>query len=309
MSRWLWPWSNCVKERVCRYLLHHYLGHFFQEHLSLDQLSLDLYKGSVALRDIHLEIWSVNEVLESMESPLELVEGFVGSIEVAVPWAALLTDHCTVHVSGLQLTLQPRQGPGPGAADSQSWASCMTTSLQLAQECLRDGLPEPSEPPQPLEGLEMFAQTIETVLRRIKVTFLDTVVRVEHSPSDGERGVAVEIHVQRLEYCDEAVRDPSQAPPVDVHQPPAFLHKLLQLAGVRLHFEELPPQEGPAQPPLQIGSCSGCLELTVKLKQNEAFPGPKLEVSGQLGSLHLLLTPQQLQQLQELLGAVSLADP
>ncbi|XP_044234329.1 autophagy-related protein 2 homolog A isoform X2 [Ursus arctos] len=309
MSRWLWPWSNCVKERVCRYLLHHYLGHFFQEHLSLDQLSLDLYKGSVALRDIHLEIWSVNEVLESIDSPLELVEGFVGSIEVAVPWAALLTDHCTVHVSGLQLTLQPRQGPGPGAADSQSWASCMTTSLQLAQECLRDGLPEPSEPPQPLEGLEMFAQTIETVLRRIKVTFLDTVVRVEHSPGDGEHGVAVEVHVQRLEYCDEAVRDPSQAPAVDVHQPPAFLHKLLQLAGVRLRFEELPPQEDPPKPPLQIGSCSGYMELTVKLKQNEAFPGPKLEVAGQLGSLHLLLTPQQLQQLQELLSAMSLADP
>uniref|UniRef100_A0A2K6N4D6 Autophagy related 2A n=2 Tax=Rhinopithecus TaxID=542827 RepID=A0A2K6N4D6_RHIBE len=308
MSRWLWPWSNCVKERVCRYLLHHYLGHFFQEHLSLDQLSLDLYKGSVALRDIHLEIWSVNEVLESMESPLELVEGFVGSIEVAVPWAALLTDHCTVRVSGLQLTLQPRRGPVPGAADSQSWASCMTTSLQLAQECLRDGLPEPSEPPQPLEGLEMFAQTIETVLRRIKVTFLDTVVRVEHSPGDGEHGVAVEVRVQRLEYCDEAVRDPSQAPPVDVHQPPAFLHKLLQLAGVRLHYEELPAQEEPAEPPLQIGSCSGYMELMVKLKQNEAFPGPKLEVAGQLGSLHLLLTPRQLQHLQELLSAVSLTD-
>lgn len=32
----------------------------------------------------------------------------------------------------------------------------------MAQECLREGLPEPSEPPQPLEGLEMFAQTIET---------------------------------------------------------------------------------------------------------------------------------------------------
>lgn len=129
-----------------------------------------------------------------MESPLELVEGFVSSIEVAVPWAALLTDHCTVCVSGLQLILQPRQGSGesrvrlrvgqllgvgpgdvwgsfleslllstgPEAVDSQTWASCMTTSLQLAQECLREGLPEPSEPPQPLEGLEMFAQTIET---------------------------------------------------------------------------------------------------------------------------------------------------
>lgn len=34
---------------------------------------------------------------------------------------------------------------------------------------------------------------------------------------------------------------------------------------------------------------------------------PQLEVAGQLGSLHLLLTPQQLQQLQELLSAMSLA--
>lgn len=58
----------------------------------------------------------MNEVLRSMESPLELVEGFVSSIEVAVPWAALLTDHCTVCVSGLQLILQPRQGPGESRA-------------------------------------------------------------------------------------------------------------------------------------------------------------------------------------------------
>lgn len=79
-----------------------------------------------------------------------------------------------------------------------------------------------------------------------------------------------------MEYCDEAVRDPSQAPPVDVHQPPAFLHKLLQLTGVRLHFEELPTQLDPPKPPLQIGSCTGYMELIVKLKQNEAFPGPKV---------------------------------
>lgn len=73
---------------------------------------------------------------------------------------------------GVGLSTQELTGPacpetlflpaGPGAADSQSWTSCMTTSLRLAQECLQEGLPEPSEPPQPLEGLEMFAQTIET---------------------------------------------------------------------------------------------------------------------------------------------------
>lgn len=29
------------------------------------------------------------------------------------------------------------------------------------------------------------------------MTFLDTVMRVEHSPGDGQHGTAVEVHVQR----------------------------------------------------------------------------------------------------------------
>lgn len=54
-----------------------------------------------------------------------------------------------------------------GGWDSQGWSSSMTSSMQLAQECLKDP-PEASEeppaqePPAQLEGLEMFAQTIET---------------------------------------------------------------------------------------------------------------------------------------------------
>jgi autophagy-related protein 2 len=67
-----------------------------------------------------------------MDWPLELAEGFVGSIEVAVPWAALLTDHCTVRVSGLQLTLQPRQGPGEGwASGGGRWAWASRSCLNL----------------------------------------------------------------------------------------------------------------------------------------------------------------------------------
>uniref|UniRef100_A0A8C3T3M8 Autophagy related 2A n=1 Tax=Chelydra serpentina TaxID=8475 RepID=A0A8C3T3M8_CHESE len=270
MSRWFFPWSSSIKKRACRYLLQHYLGHYLEERLSLEQLSLDLYQGAGALRDIHLDIWSVNELLESVSAPLEIVDGFINSIAVTIPWSALVTENCTVEVTGLQITCRPKY-PTPGT-ESQSWSSCMTTSMQLAQECLKD---QAEEPPQPLEGLEMFAQTIETVLRRIKVTFLDTIVRVEHVPSSSQTGVALEVHIKRLDYCDEAVKDPSQVLPVDIHQPPAFVHKILQLSGVLLYYEEFPESACP-DPPLQIGSCSGYMEMRVKLKQNEAFPGPKV---------------------------------
>uniref|UniRef100_A0A8C1SX87 Autophagy related 2A n=1 Tax=Cyprinus carpio TaxID=7962 RepID=A0A8C1SX87_CYPCA len=277
MSRWLFPWSGSIKKRACRYLLQHYLGHFLEERLSLDQLSLDLYNGSGVIREINLDVWAVNELLDSLGAPLEIVEGFVNSIAVTIPWAALVTEHCTLEVTGLQITCRPKYRTN-GNWDSQGWSSCMTSSMQLAQECLKDPPEASEEPPAPLEGLEMFAQTIETVLRRIKVTFLDTIVRVEHHSLDAETGVALEMRIKRVDYYDEAVRDSSQTVPVDIHQPPAFLHKILQLNSVQLLYETL----GGSQPPepLLIGQCSGFIETTVKIKQNEMLPGPKVLSSG-----------------------------
>uniref|UniRef100_A0A673AP51 Autophagy related 2A n=1 Tax=Sphaeramia orbicularis TaxID=375764 RepID=A0A673AP51_9TELE len=303
MSRWLFPWSGSIKKRACRYLLQHYLGHFLQERLSLDQLGLDLYNGSGVIKDINLDVWAVNELLESLGAPLEIVDGFVSSIKVTIPWQALLTDHCTLEVSGLQITCRPKYRTS-GGWDSQGWSSSMTSSMQLAQECLKDPPEASEEPPAPLEGLEMFAQTIETVLRRIKVTFLDTIVRIEHQPLDLETGVALEVHIKRLEYFDEAVRDPASqtAVPVDIHQPPAFLHKILQLSSVQLPSRAEPiPRSGN---PLLIGSCSGFIETTVKIKQNDMLPGPKLELDGKVGCVHMLLSPDQITHLTDLLAAL-----
>lgn len=50
----------------------------------------------------------MNELLESLGAPLEIVEGFVQSISVTIPWAALVTDHCTLEVTGLQITCRPK---------------------------------------------------------------------------------------------------------------------------------------------------------------------------------------------------------
>uniref|UniRef100_H3BF07 Autophagy related 2A n=1 Tax=Latimeria chalumnae TaxID=7897 RepID=H3BF07_LATCH len=252
---------------------------------------------------------SVNEVLDTLSIPVEISDGFIGSISVTIPWSALLTESCTVQITGLQVTCRPKYRPAQGS-ESRCWSSCMTTSMQLAQECLKDQPDESSEPTQPLEGLEMFAQTIETVLRRIKVTFVDTIVRVEHTPDGSATGVALELHVKRMEYCDEAVKDSNQAIPVDIHQPPAFVHKVLQLSGVTFFYEEFSDQcrTPPSSPVSQIGSCTGCMEMMVKLKQNEAFPGPRLEVDGKMGSLHLFLTPQQIAYLQDLLSALCISE-
>lgn len=61
-----------------------------------------------------------------------------------------------------------------GGWDSQGWSSSMTSSMQLAQECLKDPPEASEEPPAPLEGLEMFAQTIETGELKLRQSSLYT---------------------------------------------------------------------------------------------------------------------------------------
>lgn len=48
------------------------------------------------------------------------------------------------------------------------WSS-MTSSMQLAQECLKQESPNSAENAQPLEGIERFAQTIDSSKHHIKI--------------------------------------------------------------------------------------------------------------------------------------------
>ncbi|XP_035869672.1 autophagy-related protein 2 homolog B isoform X2 [Phyllostomus discolor] len=336
-----WPFSESIKKRACRYLLQRYLGHFLQEKLSLEQLSLDLYQGTGSLAQVPLDKWCLNEILESADAPLEVTEGFIQSISLSVPWGSLLQDNCALEVKGLEMVFRPRPRLATGS-EPMYWSSFMTSSMQLAKECLSQKLTdEQGEGSQPFEGLEKFAETIETVLRRVKVTFLDTVLRIEHVPENSKTGTALEIRIERTVYCDETADESSG---INVHQPTAFAHKLLQLSGVSLFWDEFSasaksspvcsaapvetepklspswnpkivyephpqltrslPEVAPSDP-VQIGGLMGRLELSLMLKQNEVLPGAKLDVDGQIDSVHLFLSPRQVHLLLDMLAAIA----
>uniref|UniRef100_A0A8D0CVJ8 Autophagy related 2B n=1 Tax=Sander lucioperca TaxID=283035 RepID=A0A8D0CVJ8_SANLU len=336
-----WPFSESIKKRACRYLLHRYLGNFLQEKLSLDQLSLDLYQGTGSLAQVPLDKWSLNELLETADAPFEVIAGFIQSISLTVPWAALLHENCALEVKGLEMVLRPRPRVASGT-EPMYWSSFMTSSMQLAKECLSQKLTDDmGESFQPFEGLEKFAETIETVLRRVKVTFLDTVLRVEHIPENSKTGIALEIRIKKIVYCDETDEERES---VNVHQPTTFAHKNLQMEGITVFWDEfsdvsragckssptptetepkLSPSWNPkiicephpqfTEPvssttpfePVQVGSLSGKIELSLTLKNNLAMPGAKLDVVGHIDTLIILLSPRQVHLLLDLCGAFS----
>ena len=83
------------------------------------------------------------------------------------------------------------------------------------------------------------------VLCRIKVRFIDTVIRLEHVPLDSTTGVAIELSIKNLEYSDEAGNDQNNVS-MESNQPTkgyvvsAFSTKRLYFEGVSLHTDEFP---------------------------------------------------------------------
>lgn len=98
---------------------------------------------------------------EQQHLPLEFVDGFVAEISVSIPWSALLSEAIYIEVTGLRLTVQPRQRSETGTSMFESMWSSMTSSMQLAQECLQQDANNAGNS-QALEGIELFAQTIDS---------------------------------------------------------------------------------------------------------------------------------------------------
>lgn len=244
---WYFPWSDAIKKRAIRYLLQRYVGQFLEEKLSLDQLTVDLYNGTGTIKDLTLDVGALNDVADQLNLPIKFVDGFIGEICVSVPWHALLSENCFVEISGLMVTIEPKQR-FEDISMVDSMIESMTTSMQIAQECLshteedseiEDLLDKSAD--QSNEGIEHFAHAIDTVLNRIKVRFLNTIVRLEHVPKGSLSGVALELRIKKVDYFDEAglgKGTPTGESGSQAFEPAAFASKKFHIEGLTLHTDE-----------------------------------------------------------------------
>ncbi|KAL1461698.1 hypothetical protein WDU94_013570 [Cyamophila willieti] len=159
---WFFPFPDSWKKRACRYLLQRYLGQFLEEKLTLDQLSVDLYNGTGSVSDVCLDVQGLNELAEQQSLPLEFVDGYIGEMSVSIPWATILRDSSYVQITGMVITVQPKQRAEDMGAGSlfESMISTMTSSIQLATEIQQTDPPDPTEnePAQAIEGIELIAR-------------------------------------------------------------------------------------------------------------------------------------------------------
>jgi autophagy-related protein 2 len=135
-----------------------------------------------------------------------VTDGHIGAVTVNIPWNALMIADSYIQVTGLNITFRPKARQTDGTSMLESMWSSMSSSMQLAQECLEKEGELPNlltAQANPMEGLERFAHTIENVLARIKARLKDTELRLQYVSPESETGVVLIIRIESIEYQNE----------------------------------------------------------------------------------------------------------
>ena len=223
-----------MKKRTLWYLFDRYLGHFLSEKLTLDQLSIDVIDGKGCINEISLDVDSLNEELSFL--PLTFLPScFIQEISVCVPWSSLLTQSCSLHLNGAIFYCFLLSEKGKSVVDSDYLSrSFMSSSMQMAEEIVGDVNNDQ------FEGLEIFAQLIDSVLRRIEVVAINTSVILKPPESMGSVDqTQIEFKIKYLK-CEEnvVVKEELSDSSTDVTNAPKVISKRLTIENVEIFIDD-----------------------------------------------------------------------
>lgn len=87
---------------------------------------------SIIKEKIHIGVWSGLIILENLvlkntlfsliDVPLSLVHGYIGRLEIRIPWGNLGIDPVTIIIDKIYLLMEPKYEWNPGAADKREQA-------------------------------------------------------------------------------------------------------------------------------------------------------------------------------------------
>lgn len=313
---WFNVWDG-LKNKTCRYLLQRYLGQFLDENLNLEQLNIELYNGKATIKNVSLRVDTLNELLEAQGWPLEFTGGHIGQLSLSVPWNALMTNDSSIEVADIELCIRPVRREHDGSSMIESMWSSVSSSLQLAEEYMRqeeNDCDVSATPTIAIGGLEKFAETIDNVLNRIRAKFTNVTIKIEHPSVSSLKGIALKIHLDELIYKNETGNEKSASHTTDnlhtesadvLNRIPTYTKHNVIFTGAHLYTQELKP--GPSldlnQQDIPILKMLGEQHIQIKVKQSEDVTGPKIYFYIELGAICGICSPHQIHMLLEFLEA------
>ncbi|KAJ1440217.1 N-terminal region of Chorein, a TM vesicle-mediated sorter-domain-containing protein, partial [Ochromonadaceae sp. CCMP2298] len=106
-------------EQGLAYLLKKFLGTFVEDGDAIkEKVQVGVWSGLIVLENLRLK----NSLLSLIDVPISLAYGFIGRLEVRIPWGNLGVDPVMIIVDKIYLLIEPKYEWNPGAADRREQA-------------------------------------------------------------------------------------------------------------------------------------------------------------------------------------------
>ncbi|KAL0085769.1 hypothetical protein F4703DRAFT_1979451 [Phycomyces blakesleeanus] len=244
-------WTNFtlptnIQKRLYKFLLRKAIGQFLANELDLENFDIALVNGSVELRDLDLNLQTLNDCLT--DTPFVLESGRVSSISASLPWANFWSGDIALRIQGLHLALRPvnnKPKKYPSKENIKEEDTIMSSSLHFADDFLRTEI----EPDQNqalhesiqhslcdlnaegddiadagLQGLQVLTRVIDKMLAKVKIEIVDSLVRIIHTSAvplacdrdKTKREYFMDLEIKNISYFDEtpafSTGQPSEPP-------------------------------------------------------------------------------------------------
>ncbi|KAI8098544.1 uncharacterized protein BX664DRAFT_255802 [Halteromyces radiatus] len=211
-----------IQKRLHKYLLWKTIGSYLATELNQDNFDFELVNGSFELRDVDLNLDTLNDKL--IDTPFVLTQGRASIIKGKMPWSNW-SGEISFKIQGLDLILKPSKEKRTRKHDSP----VMSSSLHFADDFLKtemetDQSQELYESIQQLQeqpstdigdaGLQALTLVIEKLAAMLKVDIIDTAIHIVHPSAvslagDSSRSAgynkeySLDIEIPKISYFDE----------------------------------------------------------------------------------------------------------
>jgi hypothetical protein len=106
-------------EQGLAFILKKFLGSFVEESDAIkEKIQVGVWSGEIVLENLRLK----NTLLSLVDVPISLSYGYIGRLELRIPWGNLGVDPVMVIIDKIYLVIEPKYEWNPGAADRREQA-------------------------------------------------------------------------------------------------------------------------------------------------------------------------------------------
>src|SRR5271155_4659204 len=214
-------------ESLVANLLNRFLG-MYVKNFDPKQLNVGIWSGEVKLRNLELR----REALDQMHLPLNVVEGRLGELTLAIPWSNLRGQPVKVNIEDVFLLSAPKEESDYNAEDEEKRAQAVKLEKLESAELLKERSTEGMSQEEQQKSQSFTQSFAAAIVDNLQVSIKNVHIRYEDSIATPGHPFAIGLTLKEM----SAVSTDSNWTPTFVQSTSGTTHKLAVLNSLAMYW-------------------------------------------------------------------------